>query len=239
MFSEWSLKHKLWNGMKEWRELAKAWRFTKFKDINVEEIQKLVDTYDKSANLCSINLKDNPVTQIFKDDVEVIKSTMPVVTYLRDEALQPRHWDEIYETIGMTLNLNDDDFTLNSLIDLNVKKDKDKIGEISLKANKEAELDGQFKKIEAEWKKMQIETKLHKEFPTVYYILGKNEDLNALLEESMVALSNILGARFVDIIRADVEVFYKKLQYFESLFEEWQICQRSWIYLENIFNGGG
>ena len=59
---------------------------------------------------------------------------MPVVTYLRDECLQDRHWAEIYETIGMELNLSDPDFTLQSLIELNVKKDKDKISEIVLKA---------------------------------------------------------------------------------------------------------
>ena len=66
---------------------------------------------------------------------------MPVVTYLRDDSLQERHWNEIYEILGDQLNLQDDNFTLQTLIELNVKKDKDKISEISLKANKERELD--------------------------------------------------------------------------------------------------
>ena len=58
----------------------------------------------------------------------------------------------------------------------------------------------------------------------------------ALLEESMVTLSNVLGARFVDIIRGEVDAFYKKLQYLENLLEEWGTFQRTWMYLENIFN---
>lgn len=58
-----------------------------------------------------------------------------------------------------------------------------------------------------------------------------------MLEESMVTLSNILSARFVDNIRSDVEVFYRKMQYLENLIAEWQVCQKSWMYLENIFNG--
>jgi hypothetical protein len=37
-------------------------------------------------------------------------------------------------------------------------------------------------------KKVEIETKVHKESPVVYYILGRNEDLYAKLEESMVGL---------------------------------------------------
>lgn len=53
----------------------------------------------------------------------------------------------------------------------------------------------------------------------------------------MVTLSNVLGARFVDIIREDVEALFKKLQYIENLLNEWQTFQRTWIYLENIMNG--
>lgn len=64
---------------------------------------------------------------------------MPVVSYLRSD-LEERHWEEIYEIIGMKLDLNAEDFTLQSLIDLNVKKEKDKIGEIAQKADKEREL---------------------------------------------------------------------------------------------------
>lgn len=48
----------------------------------------------------------------------------------------------------MRLDLDNDDFTLQSLIELNVKQEKDKIGEISLKANKERELEATFRRIE-------------------------------------------------------------------------------------------
>ena len=41
----------------------------------------------------------------------------------------------------MKLDLSNEYFTLNSLIELNVKKDKDKIGEIAMKADKERELE--------------------------------------------------------------------------------------------------
>ena len=142
---------------------------------------------------------------------------MPVVSYLRSD-LEERHWEEIYEIIGMKLDLNAEDFTLQSLIDLNVKKEKDKIGEIAQKADKERELQSIYEKVFNDWKKAQFETKLHKD---PYYILGTTEEVNALLEESMVTLSNVLGARFVDIIREDVEALFKKLQYIENLLNEW------------------
>lgn len=95
--------------------------------------------------MCAYQLKENPVTEIFKEKVEELKSTMPVVTYFRDGALQPRHWEVIKnDIIGIDLNIEDEDFKLQNLIDLNVKKFKDKLGEISLKARKEQELDEMF-----------------------------------------------------------------------------------------------
>lgn len=99
------MKFKLWNGMSEWIYLQRDWVSMKFREINVDEIQKQVDKYDKSSSMCAINMKENPVTQIFKDKVEELKSTMPVVTYLRDEALKDRHREEIFEIIGMQLDL--------------------------------------------------------------------------------------------------------------------------------------
>lgn len=101
---------------------------------------------------------------------------------------------------------------------MDIKQHKDKLGEISLKANKEQELDDTFRKTMELWKKQSIEVKPHKDH---YYIVGANEDLLAVLEESMVTLSNILGARFVDHIRSEVEVQYKRLQYMENLINEW------------------
>lgn len=120
VFNDWNLKYKLWKGLDEWQYLARDWINQKFTAIDVEDIQKQVDKYDKSASVCAINMRENPVTLIFKEKVDVLKSTMPVVSYLRSD-LQERHWEEIYDILGMRLDLSADDFTLNSLIELNVK----------------------------------------------------------------------------------------------------------------------
>jgi hypothetical protein len=60
---------------------------TKFSDIDVEEITKKVEKFSKIANTCSFTLKKNRMGKMFKESVDSLKATMPVVTYLRDEAL--------------------------------------------------------------------------------------------------------------------------------------------------------
>jgi dynein heavy chain len=45
---------------------------------------------------------------------------MPIVMALRNPDLKEHHWDEINEMIGQTLNVDEEGFTLQSLIDMNV-----------------------------------------------------------------------------------------------------------------------
>jgi Dynein heavy chain, N-terminal region 2 len=81
------------------------------------------------------------MAQLFKQKVENMKATIPVVTYLRDKSLEPRHWEEIFAILEMRFDLNDALFTLNSLLELNVMQHKDKFEEIALKASQEKELE--------------------------------------------------------------------------------------------------
>ena len=56
------------------------------------------------------------------------------------------------------------------------------------------------------------------------------------LEDSQVALQTILASRFVGGIRDEVEEWEKKLSLLSEMLDEWLTCQRSWMYLENIFS---
>ncbi len=51
--------------------------------------------------------------------VDTFKAAMPVVTALRNEFLKENHWKEITELIGKPIQINDEDFTLESLIKMN------------------------------------------------------------------------------------------------------------------------
>jgi dynein heavy chain len=45
-----------------------------------------------------------------------------------------------------------------------------------------------------------------------------------------------MGSKFVAEIRDEVELWEKKLAYISDVFDEWLVFQKSWMYLENIFN---
>jgi len=45
-----------------------------------------------------------------------------------------------------------------------------------------------------------------------------------------------MGSKFVAEIRDEVEMWEKKLGYISDCIDEWLVFQKSWMYLENIFN---
>jgi dynein heavy chain len=45
----------------------------------------------------------------------------------------------------------------------------------------------------------------------------------------------MLGSRFIKTIQEDVEEWSKKLAVLSETLDEWLVCQKTWMYLENIF----
>lgn len=183
VYEDWYTKNKLWEGVKLWNEYSKCALMTKFTDIDVDDITNKVERFSNMANVCSINLKNNLMAKMFKEKVDSLQETIPVVTYLRNEALQERHWEEIFEILQMRPNLDDDFFTLNSLLELNVQQHKYKLEEIALKAKQELEIELNIERLTQEWKKAVFDTKQHKE---QYYVMVHSETVNTLLEESLM-----------------------------------------------------
>lgn len=58
----------------------------------------------------------NKMAVLFREKVDEMKDTLPVVTYLREEALKDSHLQEINKLLEKPINLDDDDLTLERLI---------------------------------------------------------------------------------------------------------------------------
>ena len=89
-------------------------------------------------------------------------------------------------------------------------------------------------KIRKGWAETSFATLNHREQSDVF-ILGGIDEVIMQLEDSQVALQTILASRFVGGIRTEVEEWEKKLSLLSEMLDEWLACQRSWMYLENIF----
>ena len=77
---------------------------------------------------------------------------MPIVKAFRNERLKESHWAEIKALINKEFEMEKEEFTLKSLIDLDVNQFKDEITAISTQATQEYSLQEEIDKIEEVYK---------------------------------------------------------------------------------------
>jgi len=68
------------------------------------------------------------------------------------------------------------------------------------------------------------------------FIIKEVEDVITELEDDIMGVSAMMGSRYVNEIKAEVEEWERKLGYVSDTIDEWLTFQRQWMYLENIFN---
>ena len=85
---------------------------------------------------------------------------------------------------------------------MDIKRFKEDIGEIQTKAQREHELQEAFEKVNEEWKGLGIELVRPKDRDDYWILSGPNiEEVRELLEDTMVRISNIQNAKYVDQIK--------------------------------------
>jgi dynein heavy chain len=125
-------------------------------------------------------------------------------------------------------------FSLDLLLKGGIMNHKDAVGDLSGSASGESQLEDSLEKIKKGWEKMSFSVLNHRDQPNLF-ILGSLEEIFTLLEDNQVTLQTMLGSRFIRDIQDRVEEWEKKLSLLSDTLDEWLACQRTWMYLENIF----
>lgn len=179
------------------------------------------------------NLKVNPIQEKLKNLVVTFKEAMPIVTALRNDKLTETHWAEIKNHVQKDFDINTPDFTLKSLIDLDVNQFAEDITAISTQATQEANLRTQLAELKEKWAKIQFSVEFDDKCDS--YLLKEVDEVYAELDESLAQINMILGSRFVKPLRNEADTFKKNMMTLNDMLDEWMSCQKNWRYLENIF----
>ena len=82
---------------------------------------------------------------------------MPLISALKNDALRPRHWKEIQETVGQTFDHQEEKFTLDLIIAFGFDAFADKINDISGAASKELSIEKALNAIAELWAETKLE----------------------------------------------------------------------------------
>jgi dynein heavy chain len=179
------------------------------------------------------NLDPNPIQEKLKTAVTTFKEAMPIVKALRNEYLGETHWAQIKGLIKKDFDINQPDFTLDSLIALDVNQFQEEITSISTQATQEFRLRQQLQEIDDVYKKTNFEITFNEKVEC--NILGSPEELYVILDETLANINMILGSRFVKPLRKEAEEWKGHINKLCEMVDVWYAVQRSWMYLENIF----
>ncbi|XP_063373463.1 dynein axonemal heavy chain 6 [Cydia amplana] len=228
------LRQLLWKASKEWNEFFTQLYEQPFNTINIDDVQNTTINYGKIFNQLDKGLPPNKILPTCKARIEIVKEKLPVMTYLRNPALKPRHWVKIEDILKIRIT-PDIVITLNKLEEWKAFQYPDELMEVAGQASSEAGLEALLKKVEDIWQCLELPVLLHKDARDVF-VLGGLEEIQAAVDESNIHIGTILSSRNCGPIKSRVEEWAKNLDIFARTLEEWFACQQTWIYLEVIFS---
>jgi dynein heavy chain len=222
----------LWATVKLWNEKHSYWLESQFTLLNVEDVEKEVQQFSKDSY--NIHKKvGTKISEMLRDKVQDFKAIVPDILDLGNPNMQFRHFDKVFKLVSLNY-YQDMPFSLALLLKSNIMNYRDQVQEISACASGEAQLEASLAKIKAGWEKMKFTVLNHRDQHGLF-ILGSLEEINTLLEDNQVTLQTMLGSRYIRGIQDRVEEWEKKLAILSETLDEWITCQKTWMYLENIF----
>ncbi|XP_050294811.1 dynein axonemal heavy chain 6 [Anthonomus grandis grandis] len=228
------LRMLLWESVDTWAKTVDEWYHCEFNTLNTEDMNLFTAKNVKNIGQLEKGLPPNLIVPKLKDEVELMKDKLPVITFLRNPALKTRHWVKVENVLNHKFK-PEEVMTLELLESLNVFSYPQELMEISGQASSEAGLEALLKKVEESWKSLEFIVLSHKDSKDVF-ILGSLEDVQAVLDESNINITTIASSRHVGPIKNRVEEWQRNLDLFSHTLDEWMMCQQSWVYLEVIFS---
>ncbi|KAG7485670.1 dynein heavy chain 6, axonemal [Solea senegalensis] len=230
--AEIRLKQLLWDSLEEWDSLQSGWQQSTLEQLDLEQLNSQVTKYSKYVNQLEKDLPRNNVLPSLKDKVEVMKHRLPVLIDLRNPCMKPEHWKTMESIVGTSLNVTD--LTVALLEEINIFSFGKEIQEVSGQASGEASVEIIVAKVEDVWRTTEFTALSHGDNKDVF-ILGGTDDIQVLLDDSLINVGTVASSRYAAPIKPRVDNLLRQLTLFNQTLDEWLACQRSWLYLESIF----
>ncbi|XP_036933614.1 dynein heavy chain 6, axonemal [Acanthopagrus latus] len=226
------LSHLLWDSVEEWDSLQDGWRQSKLEQLDLEQLSSQIIKYGNYVNQLEKGLPHNTVVPSLKEKVELMKERLPVITDLRNPCMKPEHWQTLESVVRTSLIV--EELTMAVLEEINIFSYGMEIQKVSRQASAEASEENIITKVEDVWKTTEFVVLSYGDTRDSF-ILGDTDDIQVLLDDSIIDVGMVASSCYVAPIKFRVEKLLSQLTLFNQTLDEWLTCQRNWLYLEGIF----
>ncbi|XP_025715360.1 dynein axonemal heavy chain 17 isoform X2 [Callorhinus ursinus] len=210
------------------------WKTTKWKDINVEQMDIDCKKFAKDVRSLDKEMKSWDAFVGLENTVKNMITSLSAVSELQNPAIRDRHWQQLTQATQVKFEMSDET-TLADLLKLNLHKYEDEVRNIVDKAVKESGMEKVLKSLDATWSTMEFEHEPHPRTGTM--MLKSDEVLVETLEDNQVQLQNLMMSKYLSHFLKEVTSWQQKLSTADSIISIWFEVQRTWSHLESIFIG--
>ncbi|XP_039082400.1 dynein heavy chain 17, axonemal [Hyaena hyaena] len=210
------------------------WKTTKWKNINVEQMDIDCKKFAKDVRSLDKEMKTWDAFMGLDNTVKNMITCLRAVSELQNPAIRDRHWHQLMQATQVKFEMSDET-TLADLLQLNLHKYEDEVRNIVDKAVKESGMEKVLKALDSTWSTMEFEHEPHPRTGTM--MLKSDEALVETLEDNQVQLQNLMMSKYLSHFLEEVTSWQQKLSTADSVISIWFEVQRTWSHLESIFIG--
>ncbi|KAL8455649.1 hypothetical protein Emag_000471 [Eimeria magna] len=230
----------LWRTAYNWSLTKEFIYVASFATLDGPAIETQVFGGIKALNRVEKILKERGLTSVLAKASEVMnelvdfRPLVPIIASLRNEGMRERHWSKLFERIGEPSLDEAAALTLDALLKKNVAEHTDFVVELGELALKESYLEKALQTMKAAWKDVIFEFKeTYKDTDT--YILKGTEEIIALLDEHILTTQGLQFSVYKKPHEKEIDEWAALIMTASETLDEWLKCQRSWLYLQPIF----
>jgi len=176
----------------------------------------------------------NDIIKQFKVEIDELEKLYPSIEVLTNIGMKERHWKDIKEIMGVQFDNNE--VTLQEIVNKEVIKFFDKINEISERATKEYTLEKTLMKMTQEWAELRFGITIWKDTGLSILRGAEIEEIQQKLDEHIISAQMIRTNPYVKPIKEEAKSFEKKLVFLQDSIELWTKVQANFLYLDPIFS---
>ncbi|KAG5489970.1 hypothetical protein JKF63_00089 [Porcisia hertigi] len=229
----------LWLTSASWYTALQKWHEIAFMSIKADKVEEIVSDSLRIMNTCIRNPKLTPelvqVAERTRNSVQQFRPLVPTIKYLRMEGMQERHWQQLSKELGREIRPDVTLNTLDDVVNMNLTQQTDVLMRISEIASREFHIETSLDKMKAVWADIQMGVKAYK--ATGCYVVSKDvvDQTQEKLDDQMLLTQSLLFSPFKQLFEEEIVEWEASLKCVQDVFDAWLRCQKSWLYLEPIF----
>uniref|UniRef100_A0A2I2YF97 Dynein axonemal heavy chain 17 n=1 Tax=Gorilla gorilla gorilla TaxID=9595 RepID=A0A2I2YF97_GORGO len=228
------LLRELWDMVVVVNTSIEDWKTTKWKDINVEQMDIDCKKFAKDMRSLDKEMKTWDAFVGLDNTVKNVITSLRAVRELQNPAVRERHWQQLMQATQVKFKMSEET-TLADLLQLNLHSYEDEVRNIVDKAVKESGMEKVLKALDSTWSMMEFQHEPHPRTGTM--MLKSSEVLVETLEDNQLQLQNLMMSKYLAHFLKEVTSWQQKLSTADSIISIWFEVQRTWSHLESIFIG--